>query len=30
VERLGGFDMGKEVIVFNLLDVCLGLDLGFG
>ena len=27
VERLGGFDMGKEVVVFNLLDVCLGLGL---
>jgi len=27
VERLGGFDMSAEVVVFTYLDVCLGLDL---
>jgi len=27
VERRGGFDVGGQVIEFNLLDVCLGLCL---
>ena len=27
IERMGGFVIGREVVEFNLLDVCLGLGL---